>query len=273
MKRKIIFRDQDIVDFCRATRDSNEVHDPCYMAGLGKRAIVPGMFAFSAATNLAAQYMKESGNTIKVFFNTLLSSGDFAELIAEPLAGAEGNSCRLYAINHKDTLTTHDEHTRIFHSDQVLPNQQEGIVRSLPADPSQISDFTRLIGAHDPLVGGYLFAVSYASQALFKSISEALTDTEKEIDDLINHSGSVSPFYQSLEITLPRPMQPLEISLPIDYRIHFVREKFRKVYLAYLQCEQEERILFRSRYRLMAISDAVILRMAKDIKSPARPLI
>ncbi len=265
MKRRIIFRDQDIVDFCRATHDINEVHDPGYMAGIGKRAIVPGMFAFSAAINLASRFLKEEGNTIRVFFNTLLSSGDFADLVAEP-GGMEGDRfCRIYAINHKDTLTTGEEHTRIFSAPVVMPMQEEGIVRSLPLETRQIAEFTRLVGAGDPEVAGYLFAISYASQALYKSIAGAVTETEFEIDDLINHSGRISPFYQSLEISLPRPIPPLVSEGELLYRTHFVREKFRKIYLAFLQCEQGGEVLFRSRYRLMAIPDAVILRMAKDI--------
>jgi len=265
MKKKIIFRDQDIVAFCKATCDTNDIHDPVFMTKLGKRAIVPGMFAFSMAANLASSYLKHEGNTIRVFFSTLLSSGDFATLMAEPETDTDTPSIRISAINHKDTLTTNDEHTRIFHTDHPLPVQNHGILRRLQVADHQVKLFQTLIAADDPEVSGYLFTISYASQALFKSIREAETKVEHEIDELINRHRKISPFYQSLEITIPRPIPALILNHYLDYRISFERDKYHKAYYAYMQCEQNDTVFFRSKYRLIAISDGIILRMAKDI--------
>ena len=57
-QKKIIFRDTEITEFCCATLDTNEIHDPLFMAKLGKRVIVPGMFALSQTVNLSAGYLK-----------------------------------------------------------------------------------------------------------------------------------------------------------------------------------------------------------------------
>ena len=63
-QKKIIFRDQEIVEFCNATKDSNEIHNPEFMQHVGKRVIVPGMFALSHTLNLAAGHLKTKVNYI-----------------------------------------------------------------------------------------------------------------------------------------------------------------------------------------------------------------
>ncbi len=265
MKKRVIFTDQLIVDFCTVTRDTNEVHDPGFMGSIGKRVIVPGMFAFACAAGLSADYLKSGSGRIRVCFNTLLSSGDFADLVAVPETGIPGR-IRLSAINHKDTLASREEYTHIDRSGTTFVPQTEGTMQHLPVTPHQVETFGALAGCADHDVRGFLFAVAYASHALFERIASAETDTEQEIDRLINGTTKVSPFYHMLEIHLPEPFVALEPKGMIDYRIHFEREKLNRNYTAKLQCEQDGKILYRSVYKLVGIPDAIILRMAKNQK-------
>lgn len=264
MHRRIIFTDRSVVDFCKATQDINTVHDPGFMGSLGKRVIVPGMFAFSSTAILAADFIKTRADYIRVCFNTLLSSGDFADLVAVPDSVLPAE-IRLSAINHKDTLTSADDYTRISRRGLLFVPQSEGKIRHLEVSESHIRDFARLIMCHDPELAGFLFSIAYASQALYAGIREASTVVEKEIDRLINGNNRISPFYHTLEIFLPPNFPFIIPNGTIGYRIHFIREKENRAYVANLQCEQEGRIIYRSVYKLVGIPDSIILRMAKGI--------
>jgi hypothetical protein len=261
---KVIFGDAEIVDFCNATRDTNEIHDPAFMAGLGKRVIVPGMLALSYAANLSGDFLKTRANYIKVLFNSLLSSGDFVTLSAEPNP-ANGEEVRLSAFNHKDTLTSRDEYTRMSHISEEMPPSPAGIIRRLEVDPRQLEMFCRLVRATDPDLAHFLFSVSYASQALLKSINEAETEVEKEIAALIGGDSKISPFYQSLEIFIPSPFPVFEPRGALDYFIHFERDKPLRLYTAHVRCESGDRVVFYSRYKMVGIPDMIIIRMAKEI--------
>ncbi|MFH1161228.1 MAG: hypothetical protein V1733_09815 [bacterium] len=262
-KKRVVFRDCDIVDFCTATQDTNVIHNPGFMDGYGKRVIVPGMFAFSCAAILSEEFLKHSANRIQVYFNSLLSSGESVGL------GVETNledpaEMRLCAVNSRDMLTARESYTRMLTGDIGITPQKEGIFRKLPVSEEQIATFARLIQTKDRQSAGFLFAVSYASQALFKSITEASTEVEHEIDRLINGDYKISPFYHALEIIIPSEFPVLIETGTLDYLIHFEREKFNKTYVAHLECQQEGRIIFQSKYKLVAIPDSVILRMAKE---------
>jgi len=264
-KKKIIFRDAEIIEFCRATHDTNEIHDPAFMAKLGKRVIVPGMFALSQTVNLSSEYLKNHAHSLKVLFNSLLSSGDFVTLCT---SSSEGNpsEIRLSAINHKDTLTSDKEYTRLSNLETGFNSGHAGNKHRLEVSREQVEKFMQLIVAEDKDVGHFLFAVSYASQALIRSINIPQTETEKEIDETINKNTSISPFYHSLEIQIPSPFPVFDPEGKLDYFIHFEREKPLKLYGAYVRCEHEGQLIFRAHYKLVGIADRIILRMAKAIK-------
>jgi hypothetical protein len=221
------------------------------------------MFALSCTLNLEAQHLKTKVNFIKVLFNSLLSSGDFATLrtMPDPQFSPE---IRLSAINHKDTLTSKDEYTRMSHIEKGFNSFFQGINHSLPLNAEQIQTFNKLVGAVDPDVTNFLFAVSYASQALLSAINHPETEIEVEIDQVINGNSNISPFYQSLEIHIPEPFPVFTPRNSMDYYIHFEREKVKKLYIAHVRCESEGIVIFRSSYKLVGIPDQIILRMAKD---------
>jgi hypothetical protein len=263
-QRKIIFKDQEIVEFCKATKDTNEIHNPLYMGEIGKRVIVPGMFALSRTLCLAEDYLKTKANYIKVLFNSLLSSGDFATLCTIPDPN-DPDIVRLSAINHKDTLTSRNDYTRMMQVETGPEKSFRGILHRLDFEPRQVETFKRLVGISDTDVAHFLFAVSYASQALLKSIDNPQTEVEQEIDRLINRNSKISPFYQSLEIHIPSPFPSFIPGIALDYYIHFEREKEMKLYSAYVRCDSEGTTIFNSQYKLVGIPDRIILRMAKDI--------
>jgi len=262
-EKKVIFTDAEIVEFCKATKDTNELHRPDFMGKMGKRVIVPGMFALSRTVNLSADLLKSQANVIKVLFNSLLSSGDFVTLrtIPDP---EDPSEVRLSAINHKDTFASQNEYARMFRSDSKFEHFIKGIHHRSEVDTKQVECFTRLIEASDPDVANFLFAVSYTSKALLNAIDFPETEIEKEIDCLINRESKVSPFYQSLEIHIPSPFPVFTASSQIDYFIHYERDIPFKSYTAHVRCEINGMILFHSHYKMGGIPDMVILRMAKD---------
>jgi len=262
-QKKIIFTDSEIVEFCKATKDTNELHNPEFMGKMGKRVIVPGMFALSRTVNLSADLLKSQANVIKVMFNSLLSSGDFVTLSTIPDPG-NPYEVRLSAINHKDTLASKDDYARMFKSERKFEDFIEGIHHRFEIDTDQIECFNRLIGANDPDVANFLFAVAYTSRALLNAIDYPETEIEKEIDGVIHRNSGVSPFYQSLEIHISSPFPVINPGLAIDYFIHYEREIPCKLYTAHVRCEIDGKIIFHSQYKMGGIPDLVILRMAKD---------
>ena len=274
-QKKIIFTDSEIVEFCKATKDTNELHNPGFMGKMGKRVIVPGMFALTRTVNLSADLLKSHANVIKVIFNSLLSSGDFVTLCTIP-DPENPYEVRLSAINHKDTLASKDDYARMFRGESKFEDFIEGIRHRIDLDIEQIECFNRLIGTNDPDIANFLFAVAYTSRALLNAIYYPETEVEKEIDGVINRvtnrNSKVSPFYQSLEIHVPSPFPVFTPGSPIDYFIHYERETPCKLYTAHVRCEIDGKIIFHSQYKMGGIPDLVILRMAKDAH-PAKKII
>jgi hypothetical protein len=271
-KKKVIFTDHQIVEFCHVTRDTNEIHDPAFMEAKGKRVIVPGMLALASTINLSADFLKEKANYIYIHFNSLLSSGDFVTL-CNGLNPDDNRELRISAINQKDTLSSNEEYSRMYVLEEDFCPSREGIIRSLDLDHFMVDTFTALTCGSDTEVSGFLFAVAYASQALLRSIDQPVTDVEKEIDVVINKNTRVSPFYHTLEIHVPKPFPSYIPEGKLDYLIHFTVEKPGKLYTAHVCCEHRGTVLFYSRYKMIGIPDMLIYRMAKEISHPRRQVI
>jgi hypothetical protein len=264
-QKKIIFGDREIVEFCSATLDTNEIHDPKFMAKLGKRVIVPGMFALAQTVNLSADFLKDHANSLKILFNSLLSSGDFVTLCTSS-SKSNSSEIRLSAINCKDTMTSKDEYSRLSVKEFWFKANPKGILRKLEVKPEQISQFIKLIGSDDKDVAHFLFAIAYASQALLRSINKPETRIENEIYETISKNPSISPFYHSLEIHVPTPFPVFDPTGELAYYIHFEPEIPNKLYSAYVCCESNGKLIFLAHYKLVGIADRIILRMAKEIK-------
>jgi hypothetical protein len=263
-QKKLIFGEPDIIAFCKATKDTNQIHDPEIMTPLGKHVIVPGMFVLTSVINLSADFLKTKTNTIRVVFNSLLSSGEFVTLCSVPDPECP-DQMRLSAINHKDTLTSKNEYTRLCRREVTGSKPEGGILRRLETAPDQLERFSQLIGADDKDVANFLFAVAYASQALLKSVNQPETEVEQEIDRLIHSDLKISPFYHAFEISFPGEFPIFHPEGFLDYYVRFERGKKERAYIAHLRCEHDGRTLFHATYDLLGISDLVILRMARQI--------
>jgi hypothetical protein len=224
-----------------------------------------GMFALSQTVNLSAAFLKNRAASLKVLFNSLLSSGDFVTLVTSSL-NDNPNEIRLSAINCKDTLTSKNEYTRLSVKEPGFITNHKGRLLKLDVTPEQLDKFIQLIGKEDIDVTHFLFAIAYASQALFRCINNPLNDIEKEIDDTISKNPSISPFYHSLDIRIPSPFPVFNPVGVLDYSIYFEREKPSKLYSAFVHCEHHGKLVFQAHYKLMGIADKIILRMAKEIK-------
>jgi hypothetical protein len=222
------------------------------------------MFALSCTACLTGEFLKTRANSIKVFFNSLLSSGDFATLNVMDVQG-NPDEVRLSAINHKDTLTTSNDYTRIYRTGELFPTDAGGILHRLDLDKDHLLVFKKLVKTEDDDIANFLFAVSYASQALLKAILSPQTEVEEEVDELIHSNRGVSPFYHTLEIQIPSAFPVFTPGSFIDYHVHFERKKKFKLYIAHVTCMSGGSVIFHSRYQMIGINNQIILRMAKDI--------
>jgi|GEM_PF-1424161 len=270
-QKKVVFREQEIVEFCKATKDTNQIHDPEVMGGLGKHVIVPGMFALSFTMNLSADFLRTKANTISVFFNSLISSGDLVTLSALPDPECS-DEIRLSAVHEKDTLTSKVDYSRIYHKPPDQGSDHPWILRRSVVSEDQVKKFASLIEATDNDVAQFLFAIAYASNALLFSIRNPMTQVEAEIDQLINTDQGISPFYHKLEILFPEEFPVFTIKDSMDYFIHFEREKKNRLYVAHVRCENNGKIIFHAKINLMGIADQLIIRMAKQIRPQVNPV-
>lgn len=267
MRCDIQFTDKQVVEFCRATCDWNTIHNPEFMASKGKHVVVPGMFLFALIVDLLYARVGRTFDSFRVYFNSVISTGEPVQMGYDESSGGNGERF-LFAMNGRDSFTMKDERSRVYRRECNIGYLTEGHYRNMAITPEQYDTFKRLVGCHDDAMAGFLFAVAYASPALTRTINEPITEPEREINRLLDRAENpdrVSPFYQSLDIYLPEKPEILKPQGEINYRVHFVREKFNRVYIAHVQCEQEGRVIYRSEYKLIAIPDRLILRMAKDL--------
>lgn len=264
-QKKVVFGDSEIVEFCRTTLDTNEIHDPAYMETLGKRVIVPGLFVLSKTAVLSADFLKNHARSLKIHFNSLISSGDLVTLRSSSLKN-NPLEVRLSAILRKDTMTSRDEYTRLSVKDTGFRSPRNGTFRNLEIKQGQVEKFMQLISTGDGDIGHFLFAISYASQALLRIINEPETEIEAEIKDFLTRNPGISPFYYAIEIHIPQPFPVLNPSGALDYFVQFEREKAFKLYNAILRCEHHGILVFAANYKIMAIACGVLHRMAKEVK-------
>ncbi len=264
MHKKVNFTDQSIVDFCKITRDDNLIHNPEIMNLKGKQVVVPGMFIFAIAANMASEHPIKI-NSIKVFFSSMISRGDEISIGFEPYK----NGVRLMAMNSKDCLSLNESHSLATYEYQLpLFDTTEGRMQSLKVEPWQMEVFSKLTGTHDAHITSYLFAIAYASKALNLSINDPKTEVEEEIYRLIRpelNPARTAPFYQSLNICFPKEKQEIEGNGTIDYTIYYIREKAHRSYIANVHCSQNGKTIYYSSYKMIAIPERLILRMFKDL--------
>lgn len=262
MLKSVHFTDYSIQDFCRITLDDNHIHNPDFMSPMGKQVVVPGMFIFAIAAKLAAAHVSKIRH-IHVLFGSMISRGDAVRIGYEVVE----DGIRLLAVNGDDCLSIRDEHSVASIYPRVHEISSDGRIQQLRIEEKQLDRFHQLTGEADKAVNDFLFAVAYASKALNMSIGDPYTETETEINKLIDTSvnpARSAPFYQTLDIHLPEKGVSID-SGQIDYAISYIREKKNRSYLAHAHCSQNGQTIYHSVYRMIAIPERLILRMFKDL--------
>lgn len=265
MKLEYVFSDDQVVTFCKATCDGNPVHDPGYMYSHNKRVIVPGMMLFSKVATMLFGAVGTSLDTYKILINSIVSTNEPITLGYED--GTEDEKY-IFAINKQDSFALGDQRSKVYLRNFSVEFPKLTSFQSLPIEKWQLESFGKVIDCKNVILRDFLFGIAYASNALFKCIGNPVSDVEQEINHFLDKSKSpnqVSPVYQMLEIFLPPDPNPLKPNHPIDYLIHFEREVTGRVYQAKVRCEQHGSLLYHSEYRLIAVPDKIILRMAKNL--------
>jgi len=265
MKLEYVFTDDQVVTFCQATCDVNPVHDPVYMYSHNKRVIVPGMMLFSKVATMLFGAVGTSLDTYKILINSIVSTNEPITLGYED---GPDNEKYIFAVNKQDSFSLGEERSKVYLRNTTVEFPKVGSLQSLPVERWQLESFGKVIDCRNVILRDFLFGIAYASNALFKCIGNPASEVEQEINQYLDKSkdsSQISPFYQTLEIFLPPDPNPLKPNRPIDYLIQFEREVAGRVYKAKVRCEQQGSILYHSEYRLIAIPDKIILRMAKNL--------
>jgi len=266
MQDEFVFDAHAITEFCKVTDDYNLIHNLEYMHANGKNVVVPGMLLLSLAIGKARELIEKGADTFHLFFNSIICAGDRVN-IGYRLVSQEPLYAELTAQNSVDAFKLKNETSVIYTRTAQPVFSGNGIVRSLPVRDGQIAEFNRQVCLAGNNLGSLLFAIAYASNALLQAIQSPLTDIETEIHQLLDKSvnpDQVSPFYQSLQIFLPNTVYYPNWHQPLDYLIDFITERRNKIYTAHVTCRQGGQSVFYSLYKLIAIPDRLIMRMAGD---------
>ncbi len=265
--KQIIITDEEVALFCEATKDDNVIHKKTYMTPRHKRIVVPGMYLLALASNYSAKFLKERARSVRVVFGSIISTNEsicFGQNLCE-----EEEKLSLSAFGESgDAFSLKNEYSYISAKGEMPAFPAGGTLHSLEVNPQQIRSFTSLTKIEDSVVARFFFSVAYASMALFSAIRNPITETEKEINLLLDKSrnpAQLSPFYQSLEIFIPQSPKILYPKGNIDYQVHLIRKKKHRLYAAHLRCMQSEKLVFQAKYDLIAIPDRLIMRMIKDL--------
>jgi len=256
-----------VVDFCQATRDFNVIHDPKYMNERGKHVIVPGMYILASVIKGLEELFHEGLDSFRILFNALISSGEEVLMGADRIEPHRPDHY-LFAFNGRDSFSLKQERSRIYRKQDRITFPEQVHTHELPVDATQLNLFSQLIGCHNKRLSNLLFSLAYTSHVLNRAIAHPRDAIEREIFTLLDKSKNpdqVAPFYQTLDVYL-NPEQPTagEIS-HLNYRVLFERMVRNKAYTAYITCTRQAGRIFRARYKLIAIPDRLIMRLAKDL--------
>ncbi|MBI2142188.1 MaoC family dehydratase [Candidatus Woesearchaeota archaeon] len=267
MTYEIAFSDSQIVAFCRATRDSNRLHNPEFMAEHGKRAIVPGMMTLAYSLSLAvAQYGSDrtalSGiRSIDAQFGQVHSSGEELgfDVVREDRDGLE-TVVNSYKTGESGGLSQMRS-VRVSGASYDIGVKGSSMQASFSAE--EIGQFSAATGAVSAEAAGFLYALSFSSGALFSRLGEPQTDSEKEIASLL--ARGIVPVYLSLRFSVPNGIRQVNAG-HVDYFLGIDGRSGGKGYAIRLQCSQAGEVLFRAEFSTRTVHEGIIIeRMAANL--------
>jgi hypothetical protein len=269
MEKRFCFSNKSVVEFCRATADDNPIHNPEIMHNQNKGVVVPGMLLFSSIASLLHELTNDYYNYFKLVFGNVVCTNEDVELKVTTNPNNEDEKF-LQAINGHDLFSTKKERSYATNTNSPLTFELDGVTRTLKYNKKQLNVFRSISSCVNKTLSDFLFAIAYASAALFKSIREPITDVEVEINQLLDKNlnpKQVSPFYQDLEIYRPGGFEGLNSDGELQYNVNFQREVKNRLYSAKVACIHNGSVLYYSIYKLVAIPDKLILRMVKNLNA------
>lgn len=269
MELKKIITQEEIRQFCLATQDYNVIHDADFMHTNGKRIIAPGMLVFCL---ILSKQFYEGGfqpDTMKVIFNSIVSEGESLRLYTEDCPDAP-DCTFISAFNGRDSFSFKNERSRIFRRTEDIEFIKSGWIRELTFHREQIRSFDEVIQSPDKRLSNIMFSIAYASNALLLNIDNPRDEIELEIKTMLDKNiqkDPVSAFYQSLDIYLDNLEVDLNENSPLEYKIQMERLIANRTYLAHVQCSHSNKLIYHSVYKLSAIPDRLIMRMAPGLSA------
>ncbi len=266
-----IFTDENISNFCKLTRDMNDLHNPEFMREKGKLAIVPGMLILTYTANIAGDFLMSRANNIEAYFNSFLSSGEEVDLyaISRPLKPLERILFAYKDNGSEEILSSGNNHSRLYQSDSTGYKSFEGVKREFGTTSKEIGEFANKIKAKNEDIAGFLFSIAFSTNALFESVVDPQSEKEKEVSSIFNNTEEnkkILPAYKSFKIFMPDGFRSVDPGMTLDYitDINKVGTKGRDFMLD-IECRQEDNILYRSVYELVAIPKKILIRRASNI--------
>jgi len=154
-------------DICEPTGDAQKLHDPAWMAARGRRAIVPGMWALSAASMLAWRNVEAARGIVAKFVNTLYV-GDEVTLEATPHNGAIGLHATCRDHDALDTLKE-GQYTHRSHLLETAPAIDVRDGKEIVIHPKERQRFLNAID-RGHAAGGLFYAIACSSAAQLASM-------------------------------------------------------------------------------------------------------
>jgi len=260
---------EQVENFCKSTADENPIHNQQHMQELGKEIVVPGLYIFSLIVNFLQKNESLNFNTFRIYFGNIVGINEAIDLGFERSPISESQRY-LFARKGSDCFSL--DNSRSFAD--IRPNgiglEVRGRHIPITYNKEQVHIFRKLIGLSSAALLSFLFSVSLASPMLISTIRKPVTEVDKEIATLFNKSvypEGTSPLYQSLEIFRLDNSTILAPEGQVDYWVQFEKEKAGKFYVANVSCGQNGKVMYNSRYRLVAVPNKVMLRMIRELKN------
>ncbi|HPW27072.1 MAG TPA: hypothetical protein PLY31_08045 [Tenuifilaceae bacterium] len=260
---------EQVENFCKSTADENPIHNQQHMRELGKEIVVPGLYIFSLIVNFLQKNESLNFNTFRIFFGNIVGINEAIDLGFERSPISESQRY-LYARTGADCFSLDNSRSFADIRSNGIGMEERGRHVPITYNKEQVHIFRKLLGLSNAALLSFLFSVSLASPMLISTIRKPVTDVDKEIAMLFNKSvypEGISPLYQSLEIFRLENSTILEPEGQVDYWVQLEKEKAGKFYAANVSCGQSGKVMYNSRYRLVAVPNKVMLRMVRELKN------
>jgi len=275
-----VFDAEEIQEFCLATEDSNALHDPEKMHGLGKKVIVPGMLIFSSTAYIASKYLESKANYLRAIFNSPLSENEeFRQFLVwtdsdnEITLGAETKEKSLLskeqikipasglanysfenALLKKNLYKKNDWYScmRSYHHGSKAYRCEvantfnfQGAKREYKIDIKKVLAFGNMISKGEkknPDAELLLYSIAYSSHVLLESVIDPFPE-ERALAESFGGPKKILPVYESLEIYFKHPGIKVNPDAALEFTTSITRKgegEKDRDYIANVRCDQRQ---------------------------------